>query len=40
MATPETIWSTAKVTVATAWSSPPRAPKVTPKNKPAHGPHW
>ena len=40
MATPETIWSTAKVTVAIACSSPPKVPNTTPKNRPAQGPHW
>ena len=40
IATPETIWSTAKVTVATAWSRPPMAPKTMAANRPAHGPHW
>ncbi len=40
MATPETMWSTPKVTVATACSSPPSAPSTTPAATPAHGPYW
>ena len=40
MATPETMWSTPKPTVAMAWSSPPSAPPKMPKPRPAHGPHW
>ena len=40
MATPETMWSTRKVTVATAWTSPPAAPNRTAASTPAHGPYW
>ena len=37
MATPETMWSTPKVTVATAWSRPPRAPPTMPAAGRARG---
>ena len=40
IATPDTMWFTAKVTVATACSSPPSAPKTIPPSSAAHGPHW
>lgn len=39
MATPETMWSTPKVTVARACSSPPSAPPTTPASTAAHGPY-
>ena len=38
MATPETIWSTPKVTVATACTTPPSAPNSVPARSPHHGP--
>src|SRR5579885_2058114 len=40
IATPDTMWLTPKVTVATACSRPPRAPNTTPPATAAHGPHW
>ncbi len=40
IATPDTMWSTPKPTVAMAWSMPPSAPPTMPKARPAHGPHW
>jgi hypothetical protein len=40
IATPEMMWSTPKVTVATACSSPASAPRISPNAAPAHGPHW
>ena len=40
IATPETTWSTPKVTVATACSSPPSAPNSTPPTSAAAQPHW
>ena len=40
IATPETMWLTPNVTVATACSSPPSAPNTIPPITAAHGPHW
>ena len=40
MATPETMWSTPKVTVAIACSRPPSAPPTIADQDAAHGPHW
>ena len=39
MATPETMWSTPKVTVAMAWRSPPAAPPAIPMATPHQGPY-
>ena len=39
MATPETMWSTPKPTVAMAWSRPPTAPPSMPMMTPCHGPN-
>src|SRR5690606_13165983 len=39
MATPEMMWSTPKLTVATAWSRPPRAPPTRAATIPHHGPN-
>ena len=38
MATPDTMWSTPKVTVARAWSRPPSAPPRRRRRSAAHGP--
>ena len=38
IATPLTMWSTPKVTVANACNRPPRAPNTMAKNTPHHGP--
>ncbi len=40
MATPEMMWLTLKVTVATAWMRPPRAPPTMARRRPTHGPHF
>src|SRR3954452_11569491 len=40
IATPEIVWSTPKVTVATACSSPPRAPISSPPTIAPAQPHW
>ena len=37
MATPEMVWSAAKVTEATAWSSATRPPQMPAARKPIHG---
>ena len=39
MAMPDTIWSTPKVTVATAWISPPSIPPKAPKARAYQGPN-
>ncbi len=40
IATPETMWSTPNVTVASACNAPPSAPPRIPAITPVHGPHW
>jgi hypothetical protein len=40
IATPETTWSTPKVTVAIACSRPPAAPKTMPPTTAPTHPHW
>ena len=37
-ATPETMWSTPKITVATAWIRPPITPATIAPRMPTHGP--
>jgi hypothetical protein len=38
MATPDTMWSTPKTTVAIAWIAPPIIPQNMAPSRPAHGP--